>query len=68
MPTRMKSIHALDALAAEYVAFEATMANVVSEHEAGNVLHAAALEVTEELERTQKNQVRVQGRSGLLVR
>ena len=44
-----------DALAAEHVAFEATMANVTSEHEAGDVLHAATLEVAEELERTQKD-------------
>ena len=46
---------ALDALAAEYVAFQATMANVTSEHETGDVLHAANLEVAEELERTQKD-------------
>ena len=56
----MISIQALDALAAEYVAFEATMANVTSEHEAGNVLHAASLEVAEEIERTQKDQGRLQ--------
>ena len=31
-----KSIQALDALAKEYVDFEATMANVTSEHEAGD--------------------------------
>ena len=55
-----KSLQALDALAAEYVAFEATMANVTSEHEAGDVLHAATLEVAEELERTQKDQGRLQ--------
>ena len=55
-----KSIQALDALAKEYVGFEATMANVTSEHEAGYVLHAATLEVAEELERTQKDQGRLQ--------
>ena len=44
----------------EYVAFEATMANVTSEHEAGYVLHAATLEVAEELERTQKDLGRLQ--------
>ena len=55
-----KSIQALDVLAAEYVAFEATLANVTSEYEAGDVLHAAALEVAEELERTQKDQGRLQ--------
>ena len=36
------------------------MANVTSEHEAGDVLHAATLEVAEELERTQKDQGRLQ--------
>ena len=55
-----KSIQALDALAKEYVDFEATMANVTSEHGAGDVLHAATLEVAEELERTQKDQGRLQ--------
>ena len=55
-----KSIQALDALAAECVAFEATMANVTSEHQAGHALHAAALEVAEELGRTQKDQGRLQ--------
>ena len=33
-----------------------TIKNVTSEHEAGDVLHAAALEVAEEPERTQKDQ------------
>ena len=55
-----KSIQALDALAKEYVDFEATMANVTSEQEAGDVLHAATLEVAEELERAQKDQGRLQ--------
>ena len=36
------------------------MANVTSEHEAGDVLHAATLEVAEELERAQKDQGRLQ--------
>ena len=53
---QQKSIQALDALEKEYVDFEATMDNDTSEHEAGYVLHAATLEVAEELERTQKNQ------------
>ena len=43
------------------------MTNVTSEHEAGDVLHASALEVAEELERTQKDQGPSTGRSGLLV-
>ena len=50
-----KSFQALDALAMEYADFEATMANVTSEHEVGDVLHAATLEVAEELERTWKD-------------
>ena len=50
----------MDALAKAYVDFEATMANVTSEHEAGYVLHAATLEVAEELERAQKDQGRLQ--------
>ena len=40
--------------------FEATMANVTSEQEAGDALHAATLEVAEELERAQKDQGRLQ--------
>ena len=44
-----KSTQALDALAKEHVDFEATMANVTNEHEAGDVSHAATLEVAEEL-------------------
>ena len=55
-----KSFQALYALAKEYVDFEATMANVTSEHVAGDVLHPATLEVAEELERAQKDQVRPQ--------
>ena len=38
-----KSFQALDALAKEYVDFDATMANVTSEHEAGDVLHRSDL-------------------------
>ena len=49
---------AFDALAKEY--FEATVANVTSEHEAGDVLHAATLEVAAELEQTQEDQGRLQ--------
>ena len=45
---------------AEHKTFETTMTNVTSEHEAGDVLHAAAMEVAEELERTQKDQGRLQ--------
>ena len=44
----------------DYVAFEATMANVTSEHEAGDAIHAAASETAEELERDQKDQGRLQ--------
>ena len=54
-----KNTQASDALAAEYVAFEATMANVTSEHEAADVLHAATLEVVEEVERAQKDEGRL---------
>ena len=54
-----KSIQALDALAKEYIDFDA-MANVTSEQEGGNVLHTATLEVAEELERAQKDQGRLQ--------
>ena len=53
-----KSVHALDALAKEYVDFEVTMANVTHEQEAGDTLHVATLEVAEELERTLKEQSR----------
>ena len=53
-------IQAPDALAVEYKAFEITMTNVTSEHEAGDVSHAAALEVADEPERTQKDQGRLQ--------
>ena len=52
-----KSLKALDA-----------MANVTSEREARYVLHAATLEVAEELDRTQKNQGRLQDDLELLVR
>ena len=51
-----KTIQALDAFSEEYVDFEATMANVTSEHEAGDASHAATLEVAEELDRTQEDQ------------
>ena len=40
--------------------FRSTMTNVTSEHEAGDVLHAASLDVAEEFERTQKDQGRLQ--------
>ena len=55
-----KTIQALDALAADYFAFEATLANVTSEHEAGDVTHTAAAETAGELERVQKDQGRLQ--------
>ena len=55
-----ESFQALHALAKEHVDFEATMASVIKEHEAGDVLHAATSEVAEELERTQKDQGRLQ--------
>ena len=47
---------ALDALAADYIAFEATLASVTSEHEAGHATHAATAETAGELERAQKDQ------------
>ena len=55
-----KTIQALDALAEDYVAFEATMASVTSEHEAGDAIHAMAAETSGELERVQKDQGRLQ--------
>ena len=55
-----KSVLALDALAKEYVDFEVTMANVAHEEEAGDALHNATLEVSEELELTLKEQSRLQ--------
>ena len=63
-----KSIQALDALAQEYVDFEATMANVTSEQEPGDVLHAATLEVAEELETSPERSRPSTGRAGLLER
>ena len=55
-----KSVLALDAMAKEYVDFEVTMANVTHVQEAGDSLHVATLEVAEELERTLKEQSRLQ--------
>ena len=55
-----KKKHALDALAEDYVTFEATVANVTCEHEAGDAIHAAAAETAGELERVQKDQGRLQ--------
>ena len=55
-----KTIQAPDALAEEYSAFKASMKKVTSEHEEGNVLHAVVTEVTDELERAQKDQDRLQ--------
>ena len=55
-----KTIQALDALAEDYLVSEATMANVTSEHEAGDAIHAASAETAGELERIQKDQGRLQ--------
>ena len=44
----------------KYVDFEVTVANVTHEQEAGDTLHVATLEVAEELERTLKEQSRLQ--------
>ena len=63
-----KTIQALDALAVEYGAFETTTTNVTSEHEAGDVLHAAALEVPEELETDPERPGPAAGRRGLFMR
>ena len=49
-----KTLQALDAVAADHVAFEAAVVNVTSEHEAGDAIHAAAAETAGELERVQK--------------
>ena len=46
-----KTLQALDALVADYIAFDATMANVTSQHEAGYAIHTAAAETAGELER-----------------
>ena len=51
-----KTIQALDSLAADYIAVEATMENVTGEHEAGDAIHTAAAETAGELERNQKDQ------------
>ena len=55
-----KTIQALDALASDCIAFEATTANVTSEHEAGDAIHTAAAGTAGELERIQKDQGRLQ--------
>ena len=56
-----KTIQALDALAEKHTAFEASMKKVTSEHdEEGDVLYAVATELTDELERAQKDQDRLQ--------
>ena len=55
-----KSVPALDALAKEYVDFDVTMVIFADEQEAGGTLHNATLEVAEELERTLKEQGRLQ--------
>ena len=47
-------MQALDTLAEEYEAFEATMKKVAFEHEEGDILQAMASEVAEELDRAQK--------------
>ena len=53
-----KSVLALDALEKEYVDFEVT--NVAHEQEAGDAMHVETLAVAEELERTLKEQSRLQ--------
>ena len=55
-----KSVQALDALAKECVDFEVTMATVTHEQEARDTLRVATMEVAEELERTLKQQSRLQ--------
>ena len=55
-----KTMQALDALAADHIAFEATVANVTSEREAGGAMHAAAAETAGELERVHMDQGRLQ--------
>ena len=55
-----KSVLALDALAKEYVDFEVTVATVAHEQEAGDALHVATFQVAEELERTLKEQSRLE--------
>ena len=63
-----KTIQASDALAEEYSAFEASMKKVTSEHEEGDVLHARATEVTDELERAPKGPGPSARRTGLILR
>ena len=55
-----KTIQASDTLAEEYGNFEATMKKVTFEHEEGGVLFAVASEVTDESDRAQKDQDRLQ--------
>ena len=43
-----------------HTAFEASMQKVTSEHEEGDVLYAVVTEATDELERAQKDQHRLQ--------
>ena len=54
------TIQALDSLAEEYGVSEVTMKKVMFEHEEGDVLYAVASEVTDELERAQKDPDRLQ--------
>ena len=55
-----KTTQALDTLAEEYGTFEASVKKVTFEHAEGDVLHAVASEVADELDRVQKLQVRLQ--------
>ena len=55
-----KTMQALDTLAEEYELFEETMRKVTHETEEADMLYAVASEVGEELDRTQKDQERLQ--------
>ena len=55
-----KQCEPLDTLAEEYGVFEVTMKKVACEHEEGDMLHAMAAEVAEELDRAHKEQERLQ--------
>ena len=55
-----RTIRALDALAEEYTSFEASVKNVTSENEEGDVLYAVVTEATDELGRAEKDQDRLQ--------
>ena len=54
------TIQISDALAEEHTAYEASMKKVMSVHEEGDALSAVVTETTDELERAQKDQDRLQ--------